>query len=128
MAEEETDEGPDRVSKRELIRLVARRSGETIAVTERVYEAMLAEVAALSRSGTQVNLSGYGRFYTIWHKGHQAQFGAAGEGPLPDYLVLKFSASRRLSDFLAMDAGKAAGTRVPGTTLVLDQGDDRGVG
>lgn len=87
-----------------------------------MYEALLVEVVGLVRQGTQVNLSGFGRFYPLVHKGHHAQFGASGKGRLPDYQVLKFSASRTLSDFLALEEDAASTTRVPGTTLTLGQG------
>ncbi len=114
-----TDDEAARVSKRDFVRLVAKRAGVTISVTDQVYEALLAEVVDQVRRGVQVNFSGFGRFYPQVHKDHHAQFGAVGQDWLPDYTVLKFGASRTLSDFLALDDEVAADTRVPGTVLYL---------
>ena len=115
-ADELKIEETGRLSKHELIRAAARRAGVTIAVTEVVYEALLTEIAHQVRKGHQVNLSGYGKFYPQIHRGAHAQFGA---GKLPDYFVLKFSAARTLSDFLALSDAELANKPVPGTTLYL---------
>lgn len=117
---DDPEQDASRISKRDLIRSVAKRAGVPIRVAEKVYEALLVEVVDQIRSGTQVNFSGYGRFYPQVHKGHHAQFGASGKGPLPDYTVLKFSASRTLSDFLALSDEEARAIRVPGTTIFID--------
>lgn len=102
------------VSKRELVRLVADRAGVTIAVTGLVYDALLAEIIDQVRARSQVNLTGFGRFYPQLHKGHQAQFGAAGQGKLPDYKVMKFSASRKVGQLLAIGGATADGAHRPG--------------
>ncbi len=120
---EETAAGA-RISKRDLVRLVAKRAGVTIATTEKVYEALLAEVIAHTRAGRQVTFTGFGRFYPQVHKGHHAQFGAKDQGRLPDYDVLKFGASRAVGNFLALDDETAQATRVPGTTLILGEASD----
>ncbi len=113
-----TPEDEARVSKRDLVRLVAHRAGVGIVITNRVYEALLAEIIEQVRAGRQVNLSGFGHYKGQLHKGAPAQFGAAGQ-TLPDYTVLKFSAARTLSDFLALDDEAIRGRLVPGTTLSL---------
>lgn len=117
---DDEEQDGSRINKRDLIRSVARRAGVQIKVTEQVYEALLVEVVDQIRNGVQVNFSGYGRFYPQVHKGHPAQFGAVGRGPLPDYKVLKFGASRKLSDFLALSDEEARAIRVPGTTIFID--------
>ena len=113
-----------RVSKRDFVRCVARRAGVPITVAERVYESVLVEVVSQVRCGKQVNFTGFGEFHAAAHKGHVAQFGAAGQGRLRDYLLLKFSASRVLNNFLELPDGIALKTRIPGTTRLLDEGMD----
>lgn len=110
----------ERTSKRELLHLVATRAHVDLATTERVYEALLVEVVAQVRTGKEVQFFGYGRFYPQVHKGHHVQFGAKGQGRLPDYPVLKFSASQHVNKFLGLDDDTARKTRVPGTCRLLN--------
>lgn len=108
-----------RVTKHALIRAVARRSGLPIKTVTAVYDSLIVEIIAQVRNGVQVTLNGFGGFTPQVHKGHHAQFGAKGQGRLPDYPVLKFSGADGVRDFLALDDETAAQTRVPGTTRRL---------
>lgn len=119
MSNEPVTPNAKRISKQELIRAVADRAGLPVQTVATVYEALLVEVLEQVRGGARVNLFGFGQFYPQVHKGHEAQFGAAGKGRLPDYTMLKFSASDGVRRFLALDAATAAKTRVPGTNRRL---------
>lgn len=89
----------ERVSKREFVTRVARRSRVSPETTLRVYEAMLEEVLELIADGHDVVWTGFGKFYLTAHKGHLARNPVEGtvNGRLDDYPVLKFSATREAS-------------------------------
>ncbi|WP_110588076.1 HU family DNA-binding protein [Microbacterium suaedae] len=92
-----------RVSKREFIQRAARRGGMPVKVVQQAYDAIIDEVIDLVQSGNRVTLTGFGKFYPQEHKGHVAQTnftqerqrGATKE--VPDYKVLKFSATREVN-------------------------------
>ncbi len=107
-----------RVTKREFIKLVAQRAGAPVAMTSKIYEAALAEVVAQVRAGRHVNWSGFGRFHRQLHRGAPSPY--YGGKQLPAYWVLKFSASRPLSNLLGLSDAALRGRRVPGTTLILN--------
>lgn len=98
MAESKTAQGvetPTRVSKREYISRIARRTGQPVRTVSEVYEAGLAELMEIIINGDRLMLTGFGSFYPQEHKGHRVQFaGRAGEKVIDDYSVLKFSATR----------------------------------
>lgn len=68
---------------------------DTMALTEIVYEAAIAELMDCISSDQDVVLTGFGRFYKQMHKGHRVQFaGDDGKpGYIDDYPVLKFSST-----------------------------------
>lgn len=61
-----------------------------------VYDAMIAEVEHVVRSGCRLSLTGFGSFYAQMHKGHPVQFGDQIK-KVADYPVFKFSASNVLN-------------------------------
>lgn len=87
-----------RINKTEFISKVAARSGLPVRTVNKVYEAMRLELFDAISSGRAVVLMGLGRFYRQQHRGHKAHFGQL---DIPDYPVLKFSASRHLNHRLA---------------------------
>ena len=95
----------ERVLKKEFLDAVAKRAGVSTTITTRVYEAFVAELLDVARSGKRVLLTGFGKFYPQIHAGHRVQFakdkgGAKEIGPYP---VLKFSAGREVSRSLRLD-------------------------
>lgn len=83
--------GAHRVTKREFVDRVSRRSGWSPAVVSEVYEAVLDEIRESIAVGDVIVLTGFGRFYRQNHKGHEVHFGRT---TIKAYPVLKFSASR----------------------------------
>ena len=86
-----------RVSKREFVARVARSAGVSVATASQVYEALVDEVVAVVAEGNRLTLRGFGKFYPQDHKGHRVRFADGspdGSGVIPDYSVLKFSATR----------------------------------
>lgn len=86
-----------RVSKREFIARVARNAGVSVATASQVYEALVDEVVTVVGEGNRLTLRGFGKFYPQDHKGHRVRFADGnpdGSGVIPDYTVLKFSATR----------------------------------
>ena len=89
-----------RFGKPEFLRAVAARADVPLGTTERVYDALLAIIVEAVRDHGKLVLTGFGRFYSQIHKGHRVQF-AGSEGRIPDYPILKFSATRRSNEVLA---------------------------
>ena len=88
------------IRKRALVRMIAARAGVPQDVAERVYAATLQTVLDETRAGRRVNFSGFGMFHGSVHRGHPTGFGAE---RMPDYTVLKFSATRRANEYLGSD-------------------------
>lgn len=110
---EDATEKP-RFGKPEFLRAVAARADVPLGTTERVYNAMLAIIVEAVRDHGKLVLTGFGRFYSQVHKGHRVQF-AGSEERIPDYSVLKFSATRRSNSLLA---GASA------DSVAAEEGDD----
>ena len=91
-----------RVNKHEFISRVAARTGLSIKVARGVYAALFGELTDAARRGETVVLTGFGRFYRQDHKGHKVRFG---KEDVPDYSVLKFSASGRVNRRLEIEPG-----------------------
>lgn len=91
-----------RISKREFISRVATRSGLSIRVVSKAYEALFGELTDAASRGETVVLTSFGRFYRQDHKGHKVRFG---KNDVDDYSVLKFSASRSINRRLDIDDG-----------------------
>lgn len=101
VAKAQTKVDTDRITKTAYISRVARRAGLPVRVVAEVYKHAIDELLDIAVNGETLLLTGFGSFYTQSHKGHPVQF-SKGTGKIPDYLVLKFSASpglnRSLSD------------------------------
>ena len=112
-----------KVTKKQLVRLVARRSGTEGRTVNRVLDSLLVELVGQTRQNRQVIISGFGRFYQRLHKGHNAHFGNV---VLPDYRTLSFSTTPPLRTFINSSDEEMANARVPGTVLRFDErfGDD----
>ena len=121
------DQGDERnggkVTKKQLVKLVARRSGARGEAVNRVLDSLLVELVDQTRRGRQVVISGFGRFYQRTHKGHSAHFGNV---VLSDYETMSFSTTPPLRAFINSGDEEMANTRVPGTVLRFDErfGDD----
>lgn len=92
-----TGDGEDRgrVSKREFISRVSKRSGLPVKTVSVVYEAIIEELVLIVTAGHRVMLTGFGTFYRQSHKGHRVQFAEGKSNPvIDDYSVFKFSATR----------------------------------
>lgn len=96
------EDGTDkpRFGKPEFLRAVAARADVPLGTTERVYNAMLTIIVEAVRDHGKLVLTGFGRFYSQIHKGHRVQF-AGSQERIPDYSVLKFSATKRTNAVLA---------------------------
>lgn len=100
-----------RFSKIALIERVAARTGLANSQVTEVYENLLDEVLDIVAAGDAAVLTGFGRFYRQLHKGHKVSFG---QKEVPDYWVLKFSASRSINRRIEqiLDATGDAGAAV----------------
>jgi DNA-binding protein HU-beta len=100
-----TEEKPreqQRVPKRDFLSQVAERSHIPVKTVTRVYDTILEELMEIATRGDQLMLTGFGKFYPQAHKGHQVQFaGKEGAEEIPDYHVLKFSATRTVNKALS---------------------------
>ena len=87
-----------RVSRREFVQRIARRTSQPIDSVQEVYDAMLEEIIELTTKGYNVTFTGFGRFYTQPHKGHRVRFAdPEGDTEVPDYMTLKFSATSAIN-------------------------------
>ncbi len=87
-----------RVSRREFVQRIARRTSQPVGDVQQVYEAMIEEIIELTTKGYNVTFTGFGRFYTQPHKGHRVQFADPdGDTEVPDYMTLKFSATSAIN-------------------------------
>lgn len=78
----------------EFIRFIADENDMTLDEAKRSYWAVVTAIKALVTKGVDLQLRGFGRFYLQLHKGQCPQFqDGVNRTPMPDYLVLKFSAS-----------------------------------
>lgn len=111
------DEAP-RIDKRQFIRMMAKEADVPLYVAAQAYEAFVKVLLENVRLGAQINLTGFGKFYWQQHGGHKVQFGA---GHKEDYKVLKFSATRKASEFLDYSEQKLREERVPGTRVLGSQ-------
>lgn len=84
-----------RVSKWDLYAQVARELGMSRAMVARVGDHFLDAIAAAAAEGKIVGLRGFGVFRLQLHKGHKVRF--KNDTRIPDYQVLKFSASGSLN-------------------------------
>jgi len=96
-----------RVSKREFIARFAKRADVPVETARVVYDAMIAELLEIVGNGGRVTLTKFGRFYPQAHKGHRAFNITTKEdlGEVPDYYVLKFSATRSVNKGVGAPAG-----------------------
>lgn len=87
-----------RVSRREFVQRIARRTNQPVDGVQQVYDAMVAEIIELTTKGYNVTFTGFGRFYTQPHKGHRVRFADPdGTTEVPDYMTLKFSATSAIN-------------------------------
>ena len=87
-----------RVSRREFVQRIARRTNHAVGDVQDVYDAMLEEIVELTTKGYNVTFTGFGRFYTQPHKGHRVRFADPdGDTQVPDYMTLKFSATSAIN-------------------------------
>ncbi|PDQ35490.1 MAG: hypothetical protein B5766_05340 [Candidatus Lumbricidophila eiseniae] len=105
---------PPSINKRQFIRQMAKEADIPLYVAAQAYEAFIKTLFNNVRVGYQVNLTGFGKFFRRYHKGHVMQFGA---GERPGYIMLKFSATRKSNDFLDLTGDDAMDARVPGTRV-----------
>ena len=96
-----TEKEQQRISKREFLSRIAGETRIQPKTVSRVYDAMISELIDITRSGDQLMLSGFGKFYPQPHKGHRVQFAEGGSEVIEDYFVLKFSATREVNKSLA---------------------------
>lgn len=98
-----------RVSKREFIARFAKRADVPVETARVVYDAMIAELLEIVGNGGRVTLTKFGRFYPQAHKGHRSRNILTKEdlGEVPDYAVLKFSATRSVNKGVLAPAGSA---------------------
>lgn len=99
-----------RLNKREFLGLVAARTRLSPVATRKVFDAIVGELIDLTANGTEVTLTGFGKFYPVPHAGHLAQK-SIGNNPKPkgvktvdDYFVLKFSATREVNKKMESNA------------------------
>lgn len=86
----------EKVSKRELIKKMAKDNNMSVAKATRCYDLVIGEIIDTIIENKQVNLSGFGNFYLQKHKGHPVQFESADQ-KVDDYVVFKFTASDTLN-------------------------------
>ena len=92
-----------RVSKREFVKRLARRSGVSVRVATAVYDATIEEIFETVADNKRLTLTGFGKFFVQTHKGHRVtrideSSGTASDlGRIEDYSVLKFSATRAVN-------------------------------
>lgn len=102
----ETKAPEPRISRTEFIQRAARRAKIPVHTMQIAYDAMTDEIIDLVKNKNRVTLTGFGRFYQQPHKGHLAQTNPGEKGGstkrVPDYVVLKFSATRDANKRLAM--------------------------
>lgn len=91
------DREDGRLTKTKFLHRVSHRTHVDIATVRAVYGALIDEIIETVRSGGSVMLTGFGRFYRLHKHGHAVQFTKSGSGRVPDYDVLKFSASLTLN-------------------------------
>lgn len=102
-----TERGGGRVSKSEYVSRVAHRAGVPVRVASAVYEAAIEEILAIIGNGDRLTLTGFGKFYPQEHKGHRVRFADdSGTDEIPDYAVLKFSATRAVNRKVGADPSK----------------------
>lgn len=100
VAKAQTKVDTDRITKTAYTSRVARRAGLPVRVVADVYKHAVDELLDITLHGETLLLTGFGSFYTQLHKGHPVQFSESDE-KIPDYLVLKFSASPGLNRSLS---------------------------
>lgn|SRR5699024_2117074 len=86
------DVDPVKVAAGESTRVVEVLDDNTRKIVSKIYDAMIDELLDVVSSGGSLMLTGFGRFYCLEHKGHKVRFG---KDSVPNYPVLKFSASSR---------------------------------
>jgi len=121
VAEQEQSEG-ERVSRREFLMQVSKRTGISVKTVTHVYDTMLDELMDTLVRGDQLTLTGFGKFYSQPHKGHRVQFAGGGSEVINDYRVLKFSATRAVNRSLAQEPKPRPERLTDGTEP--DSGDD----
>lgn len=89
---EVADEDPVKVAVGESARVVEVLDDNTRKIVGKIYDVMIDELLDVVSSGGTLMLTGFGRFYCLEHKGHKVRFG---KESVPNYPVLKFSASSR---------------------------------
>lgn len=101
-----------RVSRTEFVQRAARRAKLPVRTMQAAYDALTEEIIDLVKENNRVTLTGFGRFYSQPHKGHLAQASPGEKGStttrVPDYVVLKFSATRDANRRLTMTPEDAA--------------------
>ena len=81
----------NKISKKKFLTSVALRSGMSVNDITKAYDAIIAGIYDELSKGNTISLTGFGSFYLQKHKGHPVQF--EGKLAIPDYIVMKFSAS-----------------------------------
>lgn len=101
-----------RISRTEFVQRAARRAKLPVRTMQAAYDALTEEIIDLVKAKNRVTLTGFGRFYQQPHKGHLAQASPGEKGSsttrVPDYVVLKFSATRDANRRLSMTDEEAA--------------------
>lgn len=108
----DAEDAEERVNKREYISRVAKRAGVPVRVASLIYDAGVEELLGIVGGGGNLTLTGLGRFYPQAHKGHRVRVkfgdGEAGEAAeVPDYAVLKFSATSSVNQKIDISKVKA---------------------
>jgi len=85
-----------KVTRKMLLKEMARRSGADSETTMAVFTSMIDVIVENVRDGSTVSITGLGNFYLQKHKGHPVQFESS-TNHVEDYNVLKFSASDALN-------------------------------
>ena len=85
----------------EFIQFIAKENDMDMDDAKRAYWAVVTAIKALVAKGVDLQLRGFGRFYLQLHKGQCPQFqDGVNRTPMPDYLVLKFSASTSVNRYM----------------------------
>ncbi|MFJ4037754.1 HU family DNA-binding protein [Microbacterium sp. NPDC090007] len=104
-----------KVSKREFVQRVSKRTGLSLRVTQLAYDAIFDEILDLVNAGNRVTLTGFGKFYAQSHKGHDVVLNIRDDpnarGHVDDYAVLKFSATREVNKRVTTRTARDTGGR-----------------
>lgn len=115
------------LQKRNLLKAVATQSHLSYTTVELVYDALLTVIIENIRTGREVQLTGFGKFYPQFRKGgapiKTATLGVKGfssarnTNRAPAKKQMRFAASRQSKAFLELSSNEVVRTRVPGTRI-----------